>query len=223
MDAKTDHEFKTYYILYFDLVGSSRSDILLEKQILKLNDFNDMIHQTINKTVLYENSYRFFPDYYSSTGDGAVFCFTNPSDPFEFSVVLHSKLYRYNKIKSVDSKIHIRTGISSGLTSLVRHFDRNMPDAPWGRSMVIAKRIMDNCNIDQILVDNNTVDQVRQIAKGYLFTPMGKHKIKHGDEIEIYALIYENKEITESMFGNKVNITIGTSDPIVNAGKNSSD
>ena len=25
------------------------------------------------------------------------------------------------------------------------------------------------------------------------------------------------------MFGNKVNITIGTSDPIVNAGKNSSD
>ena len=84
MNAKTDHEFKTYYILYFDLVGSSRSDILLEKQILKLNDFNDMIHQTINATVLYENSYRFFPDYYSSTGDGAVFCFTNPSDHLNF-------------------------------------------------------------------------------------------------------------------------------------------
>ena len=100
VDAKTDQEFKTYYIIYFNLVGSSRPNISLEQQIRKLNDFNDMIYQTINATVFYDNSHIFFPDYYSSTGDGAVFCFTNPTDPFEFSVVLHSKLYRYNRIKS---------------------------------------------------------------------------------------------------------------------------
>ena len=48
----------TYCILIWLVLQDP--DILLEKQILKLNDFNDMIHQTINKTVLYENSYRFF-------------------------------------------------------------------------------------------------------------------------------------------------------------------
>ena len=101
VDAKTNQEFKTYYIIYFNLVGSSRPNISLEQQIRKLNDFNDMIYQTINATVFYDSSHIFFPDYYSSTGDGAVFCFTNPTDPFEFSIVLHSKLYRYNRIKSV--------------------------------------------------------------------------------------------------------------------------
>src|SRR4249920_3433727 len=59
VDAKTDQEFKTYYIIYFNLVGSSRPNISLEQQIKKLNDFNDMIYQTINATVFYDNSHPF--------------------------------------------------------------------------------------------------------------------------------------------------------------------
>ena len=60
VDAKTNQEFKTYYIIYFNLVGSSRPNISLEQQIRKLNDFNDMIYQTINATVFYDNSHIFF-------------------------------------------------------------------------------------------------------------------------------------------------------------------
>jgi hypothetical protein len=80
--------------------------------------------------------------------------------------------------------------------------------------MVIAKRIMDICNPDQILVDKNTVDQIRQLSRDYLFKRMGKYKIKHGEEVEVYRFVYSNKEISKNMFGNKINITIGKYDPI---------
>jgi hypothetical protein len=180
-----------------------------------LDDFNEMIYSTINATASYDNSNNFSPIYSSSTGDGVVLCFTFPTDPFEFSLVLHSKLFRYNKIKSDKSfKIHIRTGISSGLTGLVKPFVMNSPSAPWGRNMVIAKRIMDLCGSDQILVDKSTVDQIGQFSRGYSFKGMGKYKVKHDDVVEVCAFTYQNKEISESMFGKKIRITIGSYNPI---------
>jgi hypothetical protein len=94
-------------MLYVDLVDSSKPTISLECQIRKLNDLNKMIHDTINPPTFFDSFDKFSPYYCSSTGDGAVFCFTNPTDLFEFSVVLHSRLFRYNRGKSVDSTRYI--------------------------------------------------------------------------------------------------------------------
>lgn len=108
VDAKTDQEFKTYYIIYFNLVGSSRPNISLEQQIRKLNDFNDMIYQTINATVFYDSSHIFFPDYYSSTGDGAVFCFTNLPTHLNFLLCF---IRNYIDITGLNLKVCVKSEV----------------------------------------------------------------------------------------------------------------
>ena len=88
----------------------------------------------------------------ASIGDGALFCFRDPTDPFVLSIMLYTQLHGYNENMSNDlEKMQIRIGISGGETMTVTHYD-GKTKAPWGRDMILAKRIMDKGTANHILV-----------------------------------------------------------------------
>jgi class 3 adenylate cyclase len=187
-----------YYIFYTDIVGSSDNRLDLRQQISRLNTLNEILGRVLFPNTIYEDTYQWSIKYHASTGDGAVICFKNVTDPFELAINLHKGISDYN-ISSEDlsdtEKIQIRIGISSGETLPVRHFDkRSSHAAPWGRDMVMAKRIMDIGRPGHILVSAGTKEQVTQFNRDYKFELMGEHTVKHGDKVVVYSFLYRDGE-----------------------------
>ena len=145
-----------YYIFYTDVVGSSDSKLDLRQQINKLNALSEILGNVLFPNTTSSDTHQWSIKYHASTGDGAVMCFKNVIDPFELAINLHRGISIYNMSNerlSDSEKIQIRIGISGGETLPVRHFDkRSLHAAPWGRDMVMAKRIMDICCPSHILV-----------------------------------------------------------------------
>lgn len=173
-----------YYILYVDIVGSSDSQSDLYEQINRVKIFNDIIKDILSTQK---------SEYSDSTGDGIVISFISPRDAFVFLCSLHGDILRYNRNLSNNSQpIHIRTGISSGNALSVTRF--NDTPAPWGRDMVIAKRIMDMANPDQILVNQGTAEQVAPFNRNYIFRPMGEHTVKHRESVTVYSFTFSDED-----------------------------
>lgn len=173
-----------YYILYVDIVGSSDSQSDLYEQINRVKIFNDIIKDILSTQK---------SEYSDSTGDGIVISFISPRDAFVFLCSLHRDILRYNRNLSNNSQpIHIRTGISSGNALSVTRF--NDTPAPWGRDMVIAKRIMDMANPDQILVNQGTAEQVRPFNRNYIFRLMGEHTVKHRESVTVYSFTFSDED-----------------------------
>ncbi|HEU4822836.1 MAG TPA: adenylate/guanylate cyclase domain-containing protein [Nitrososphaeraceae archaeon] len=187
-----------YYIFYTDVVGSSDSRLDLRQQINKLNALNEILGNVLFPNTTYSDTYKWSIKYHASTGDGAVICFQSVIDPFELAINLHRGILKYNTSKEghFDSeKIEIRIGISGGETLPVCHFDkRSSHAAPWGRDMVMAKRIMDIGYPGHILVSEGTKDQVVQFNRDYKFKHMGEHIVKHGDKVVVYSFLYKDGE-----------------------------
>ena len=162
-----------YYILYLDIVDSSKNELDLNQQVFKLNVFNTILHEILHPSITYDSTEEWNIAYSSSTGDGTVLCFTDPTDPFLLSIMLHRQLRDRNVNISNDlEKIQIRIGISGGETMSVTHFN-GKTTAPWGKGMILAKRIMDKGGSNHILVSEQVVRQIRQLQKDYKFMDMG--------------------------------------------------
>jgi hypothetical protein len=192
-----------YYIVYLDIVDSSKNELDLNQQVFKLSVFNTILHEILHPSITYDSTKEWNPAYSSSTGDGAVFCFTDPTDPFLLSIKLHRRLRDHNVNLSNDlEKIQIRIGISGGETMTVTHFN-GKTTAPWGRDMILAKRIMDKGGSNHILVSEQVVQQIRQLRKDYKFIDMGEHIVKHGERVKVFSFLFQDD-----------NIMIGSTDPI---------
>jgi class 3 adenylate cyclase len=173
-----------YYVLYVDIVGSSDGQLGLSEQINRVNIFNNMIKNILSTMQ---------PEYSDSTGDGVVISFREPLDAFVFSSRLQADILRYNRrIPNNLQPLHVRTGISSGNALRVVRFNDSV--APWGRDMVIAKRVMDMANPDQILVSQGTVEQVGPFNRNYVFRQMGEHIVKHGERVNVYSFTLNDEE-----------------------------
>lgn len=190
---------KSYlYTCYFDLEGSSSSELTIHQQIAKLEQLNTFVREIFHPNITYTEMLvqTPSPSYSSPTGDGAVLCFDDGLPILQFSIFLHEYLAHFNREQKEEfKKIHVRMGISSGETLLVIQF-YNAPSAPWGREMVIAKRTMDIASPDQILINKDTMNQIKQFidsGMGYSFKDMGKHETKHGDISTGEVIGNENK------------------------------
>ena len=117
------------------------------------------------------------------------------SDVIKFPVDLLWYLSNGNRNEPNDlMKVQIRVGISSGETLPVTPF-RAGKIAPWGRDVVLAKRIMDIANQDQILINTNTLEQVKQFGFNnpiYDFIDKGEIKFKHDEKVRITTIIYKS-------------------------------
>jgi hypothetical protein len=91
-----------YYILYVDVVDSSKKELDLNHQIFKLNAFNTILREILHPSITYDFTKKWSTTYQGSAGDGAVFCFRDPTDPFVLSIMLHTQLHGYNENISND-------------------------------------------------------------------------------------------------------------------------
>jgi hypothetical protein len=96
----------------------------LNQQVFKLNVFNTILHEIVHPSITYDSTEKWNLAYSSSTGDGAVLCFTDPTDPFLLSLMIRRRLRDRNvNISNNLEKIQIRIGISGGETMTVTHFN----------------------------------------------------------------------------------------------------
>jgi class 3 adenylate cyclase len=86
--------------------------------------------------------------------------------------MLHTQLHGYNEKMSKELKIQVRIGISGGETMKITDYD-GKTKAPWGRDIILAKRIMDKRTTNHTLSSEQVAQQVRQLNTGYKFIDMG--------------------------------------------------
>jgi len=192
--SQADYESFFAYFLFVDVVGSSIVTLDFKQQIHKLESFYSTLRDTLHPMFYPAVTESFEPRYWNSTGDGAVFCFTKPLDPFRLSIALRKELERYNMQKSSPSeKIELRIGISGGATLDVKQADGK--SAPWGRGMIVARRVMDMARPNQILCSEWMTNDVKLFNLSFRFYSLGEHTIKWGDRVAVSSFLYEDEDI----------------------------
>lgn len=189
------------YFFFVDVVGSSITTLDIKQQVHKLESFYKILGDILYPKLYPGLSMPIEPRYWNSTGDGAVFCFTKPLDPFRLSIALQKDLNRYNRQREEKSRkkssqgemVETRIGISGGATLDIKHTNGSF--APWGRGMVVARRIMDMARPNQILCSEWITKDAKLFNQSFKFYDMGEHSIKWGDRVAICSFLYEDKDI----------------------------
>lgn|GEM_PF-1592760 len=197
------------FFLYTDVVNSSDIKIPDEIQIEKIINLQRWILAFLKDQESVDEVTK-IKKYFNSTGDGMFVVFSDKElfEPINLAIYLHKTLYKYNKDKSSENKIALRIGISSG--SHPSFFDLTHGKiAPWGYNSILAQRIMDLCNPNQILLSKGVRDTLLE-------------KILPFGNIRLYNYIYKKDivpikhdkegELVYSFFGIIDNVLIGNND-----------
>ncbi len=170
---------------FIDIVGLSNPSLPVNKQREKIENLNDLI-ASCDAFKDFEDNKIILP-----TGDGMVIGYLiNPELPLQLSIQLHQKLKEYN-IKKINKNkndiIGVRIGLSSGPVFKVNDI-KNNPNY-WGPGIIYARRVMDIGNNGHILMDAYLSKSLLPLKEEYgkIIKPIGKYKIKHGKEIEIFS------------------------------------
>jgi archaellum biogenesis ATPase FlaH len=169
---------------FIDIVGLSNPSLPVNRQREKIENLNDLISscdafkEDDNKVIL-------------PTGDGMVIGYLiNPELPLQLSIQLHRKLHEYNNRKSNNhqEEIGVRIGLSSGPVFKVNDI-RNNPNY-WGPGIILARRVMDIGDKGHILMDHNLAHSLITLKNEYsnIIKAVGKYKIKHMVEIDLYSV-----------------------------------
>jgi hypothetical protein len=143
------------WYFYIDIVGSSDSKLTISKQLFKVKELNKVISSYLNK----KNN----PQYHISyTGDGSLITFDdlNATIPFELSIHIHKVMNQRNKDLKDKEKINCRIGIGYGVSTLYANCFENQK-VPWGRDLIISRRVMDSANPNQILLTHSAYETVK--------------------------------------------------------------
>jgi hypothetical protein len=197
------------FFLYTDVVNSSDIRIPEEIQVCKIMNLQRWTlkflinHESVDEVTKIKK-------YFNSTGDGMFVVFSDREivEPINLAIYLHETIDMYNKDKSSENNIALRIGISSG--SHPTFFDMTHGKiAPWGYNSILARRIMDLCNPNQILVSKSVRDTLLE-------------KVLPSENIRLYDYIYKKDifpikhdkqgELVYSFFGTINNIRIGNND-----------
>ena len=202
------------FFLYTDIVNSTDIKIPEDIQICKITNIQKWILKFLMNQERVDDITK-IKKYFNSTGDGMFVVFNDQElfEPINLAINLHIILHKYNQDKSKDNKIDIRIGISSG--SHPTFFDLTHDKiAPWGYNSIMARRIMDLCNPNQILLSKSVRDTLVE-------------KVLPSENIRLYDYIYKKDiapikhdkqgEWVYSFYGIIDNIIIGNNDrPLLN-------
>ena len=175
---------KTVHWFFIDIVASSDPNISVKSQARKIYALNTLIERTdiIKNSDL--DSLVLLP-----TGDGMAIGFTDsPENPLMLSIQLHKSLRKYNKTKKEKDRINIRIGIETGPVYFMNGL--NNGQIFWGPGIINAKRIMDMCGSNNIFASERYAGDLKRLSEENKATmrSIGKFKIKHGDEMEIFNI-----------------------------------
>ena len=92
------------YTCYFDLVGSSSSNLTIHQQIAKLENLNNFVREIFYPAITYPEMLKSTPSpsYLTSTGDGGILCFEGGLPILQFSIFIHGYLVFFNSEQKED-------------------------------------------------------------------------------------------------------------------------
>lgn len=182
---------KMYSWFFSDIVESSDPTIPTKEQLTKIADFNKMLSQT--KILGKKDPSRII----IPTGDGVAIGFADSSEkPLDLAIDLLRRIFKYNKSKKPKSKLYVRVGLDVGPVYKMKDFTKK--ENVWGPGIIMAKRVMDLAQHNQIFASNRIAEDTRKLSREYkkIFHPIGKYEIKHGEQIQIH-------NVYGTGFGNK--------------------
>lgn len=193
---------KDGWYFFIDIVGSTDPGLSIFCQLEKIKEIKRIISQYLK---IEKN-----PEIYKSfTGDGMLIVFSNYSNALDLSIVIHKNIREYNiKITRDEENISVRIGIGFG-SFLSFNDGVNKESAPWGHELVLARRIMDIANPNQILLTDYAFQKIKndfffdKNEYGMNLFDKGKIILKHHEELEnVYSFYKENE------YGNNSDIEI---------------
>lgn len=189
---------KTLHWFFIDIVASSDPNLSVKSQARKIYALNTLIERTdvIKNNDL--NSLVLLP-----TGDGMAIGFSDsPEKPLSLGIQLHKSLRKYNKTKKEKDRITVRIGIETGPVYFMNGL--NNGEIFWGPGIITAKRIMDICGPNNIFASERFAGDLKKLSEENKATmnSIGKFKIKHGEEIEVFNIFGKD-------FGNKSVPSVG--------------
>jgi len=192
---------KTLHWFFIDIVASSDPNLSVKSQARKIYALNTLIERTeiIKNSDL--ESMVLLP-----TGDGMAIGFQDsPEKPLILAIQLHKSLRKFNKTKKEKDRINIRIGIETGPVYFMNGI--NNGQIFWGPGIITAKRIMDICGPNNIFASERFAGDLKKLSEENKATmrSIGKFKIKHGDEVEVFNIFGND-------FGNKTVPKMGKTD-----------
>jgi hypothetical protein len=209
IDVENNTGIRYSFFLYTDVVNSTDIKIPDDIQICKISNLQKWILKFLMSQEGVDEVTK-IRKYFNSTGDGMLVVFNDRElfEPINLAIYLHKVLNEYNRDKPQESNISLRIGISSGPHPTF--FDLTHGKiAPWGYNSIMARRIMDLCNPNQILLSKSVRDTLLE-------------KVLPSENIRLYDYIYKKDivpikhdkqgERVYSFYGTIDNIVIGNND-----------
>jgi len=183
---------KTLHWFYTDIIGSSNPKNATKAQIRKINILNVQIQNAETFKKRDPHTTIILP-----TGDGVAIGFSDsPEQPLRLAIEIHKILNKYNKTRRVNDKIYIRIGMDTGPVYFIKDIENN--DTAWGPGIIMARRVMDLCEQNQIFASGRIGNDISKLSPEYesIMHPIGNYELKHGEQLLIYNIFGKT-------FGNK--------------------
>jgi len=183
---------KTHHWFFVDIIASSDLSLTVQEQKNKVSTLVKAIEDSKTIKVSNLSALEILP-----TGDGMAIGFQDSAEKTVLlAIELHRSLHKYNKSKSKKNKINVRIGIDTGPAYFLKGVGGGK--IFWGPGLIMAKRVMDLCGTDNILVSDRIGKDLRRLSKENKTSmrPIGKYNFKHGESAVIYNIYGKN-------FGNK--------------------
>ena len=178
---------------YTDVVASSNPKITVREQVHKIMVLNDLISRTESFRQQDPKSIVILP-----SGDGYAIGFRDSLEsPLRLAKELHKLMNEYNQSKAKKDKVHIRSGIESGIVYFMK--DLNGNNTVWGPGIIMARRVMDLGEKMHILSSERIAKELSRISpeNRSIMHHIGNYPVKWEGELGIYNIYEEGK------FGNR--------------------
>ena len=145
---------KTLHWFFTDIVGSSDPTIPVKIQARKINLLNKLMKnsETFKQREVEKT-------YIQKTGDGMAIGFADSSEkPLRLAIELHKLLNKYNKTRHEKDRMYLRIGIDTGPTYFIKDVEEK--DTVWGPGIIMARRVMDLCDENQIFASRRIGDDI---------------------------------------------------------------
>lgn len=184
---------RTLHWFFTDIVGSSDPTLPVKAQARKIYALNSFIEssEVFKKSDL--KSLLILP-----TGDGMAIGFPDsPEKPLILAIQIHKALKKFNKNRREKDRMGIRIGIDTGPVYFMKGIQNG--DIFWGPGLILARRVMDLCESNQILASSRIANDLSKLSEENKATihEIGEYSIKHGETLTIYSIFGKDFGIRE--------------------------
>lgn len=183
----------SYHWFFTDIVAGSDPTITTNEQARKIILLNKLVERTDIFKQRDPETTLVLP-----TGDGMAIGFSDsPEKPLNLAIEIHKGLNQYNKPRGEKDRVFLRIGLDTGPVYMIK--DLNGHENVWGPGIIMARRVMDLAEKNNILCSARFANDVKMLRPEYksILHPIGDYQIKHGDKILIYNIYgddYGNKK-----------------------------